>query len=373
MADQRVRSLLDQIDLLKRENADLEAKLVGPAVKWGILTSGKICNDFCIALSTLPNAQIHAIAARSIDSASAFAKRFDIPNAYGSYEELAADPEIDVIYIGSPHNYHKGHALMCIKNGKNVLCEKPMTLNAADAKEVIDAARSKGVFFMQGVWSRFFPLYEKIRNLKQDGTFGEIRTLNVTFGFNDTELIPRLHEPSLAGGAILDIGVYCVQIASLVFGGEAPTSVLASGYLTPTGVDKTLTIILKYANGGLATMTCSIACNLPNYCHIGGTKASAKICSPFWCPTKLELTHQGPYGPDESKPEETFEFPLPDCPKPTNFTNSIGFTYEAAAVMKCLGEKQQASSLMPDAESLVIMGIMDEVRKQIGVIYPDEQ
>jgi hypothetical protein len=158
MADQRVRSLLDQIEALKLENAQLEGKLAGPSVKWGILTSGKICNDFCIALSTLPQAKIHAVAARSIESASAFAARFDIPKAYGSYAELAADPEIDIIYIGSPHNYHKGHALLCIENGKHVLCEKPMTLNAADAKEVLAAARAKGLFFMQGIWSRFFPV-----------------------------------------------------------------------------------------------------------------------------------------------------------------------------------------------------------------------
>jgi dihydrodiol dehydrogenase / D-xylose 1-dehydrogenase (NADP) len=186
-------------------------------------------------------------------------------------------------------------------------------------------------------------------------------------------MIPRLQDPALAGGAILDIGVYCVQVASFVFDGETPTSVIASGFLTPTGVDKTLTMILKYANGGLATLTCSIACNLPNDVIIGGTKASVKICAPFWCPTKMELTHQGPYGPDESKPQETFEYALPECSKPTNFTNSIGFAYEAAAVMKCLATKQQESSLLPDAESLVIMGIMDEVRKQIGVVYPDEK
>ncbi|KAE8593866.1 hypothetical protein XENTR_v10019355 [Xenopus tropicalis] len=206
------------------------------ATKWGICSAGKISNDFVVALSTLPavDHQVVAIAARDLEKAKNFAQNHNIPKAYGSYEELAKDPDIDVIYVGAIHPVHRDVVLMCLQNGKNILCEKPLAMNAAQVQELIATARKFNVFLMEAFWSRFFPVYEEIRALLSQKAIGDVKFIRAEFGV-EIYKVPRAVEKELGGGALLDIGCYCVQFVTMVFNGERPESVTAKGFLHETG------------------------------------------------------------------------------------------------------------------------------------------
>ncbi|XP_075045654.1 trans-1,2-dihydrobenzene-1,2-diol dehydrogenase-like [Mixophyes fleayi] len=331
------------------------------ATKWGICSAGKISNDFVVALETLP-AEDHraiAVAARDLGRAKEFAKTFKIPKVYGSYEELAKDPDIDVVYVGAIHTVHRDVVLMFLENGKNVLCEKPLAMNITEVKEMTSAARKNNVFLMEAFWSRFFPVYEQIRSLLDQKVIGEVKVVRAEFGANLLG-VPRAVEKELGGGAILDIGCYCIQFALMVFNGEKPESVTAKGFLYETGADETVTVILQYLGKRQAILTCTLVTALPNQAAICGTKGMIQIPSHIWSPTSIIVNGK------ETK------YPVPPTTKALNFSNSTGLSYEAEHVRQCLLKGLKQSPIMSLAESELLASIMDEVHIQLGINYNRE-
>ncbi|KAM8927757.1 trans-1,2-dihydrobenzene-1,2-diol dehydrogenase-like [Pelodytes ibericus] len=331
------------------------------ATKWGICSAGKISNDFMVAMGTL-SAQDHeavAVAARDLNRAEDFAKLHNIPKAYGSYEELAKDPDIDVIYVGALHTVHRDVVLMFLENRKNVLCEKPLAMNPTEVGEMISAAKKYNVFLMEAFWSRFFPAYEQIRSLLSQNAVGDIKVVRAEFGYSLSH-IARSVEKELGGGALLDIGCYCIQFALMVFKGEKPETVTAKGFLHESGVDETVTIILEYAGKRQAVLTCTIAAILPNQAAITGTKGTILVPSFMWCPTSLIVNGK------------EMQFPLPPPTKPICFINSTGLRYEAEHVRQCLQKGLKESPIMTWADSELMASIIEEVHKQLGVtLLPD--
>jgi len=239
-------------------------------------------------------------------------------------------------------------------------------MNAQQAEEVIKVAREKKLLYMEGMWTRFFPAMVKLRQLIREGTLGDIKVAMADFGFKN-EGIARLIEPELGGGAILDIGVYPISFSSMVFGGKYPSIVRAAGHLSDRAVDDQGTIILGYKPDQVASLTISLLADTPKEATVVGDKGRVRIHSRFWCPTKLTVSIVG-------KPDEELEFPLPDKrPEHSfNFNNSIGMQYEAAHVHMLLREGKMESDVISLDESLVVMKIMDEVRRQLGVKYSNE-
>ncbi|NP_001120637.1 dihydrodiol dehydrogenase (dimeric) [Xenopus tropicalis] len=332
------------------------------ATKWGICSTGKISNDFLVALETLPaqDHQVVAVAARDLKQARDFAQIRKIPKAYGSYEELAKDPNIDVIYVGVLHTVHRDVVLMFLQNKKNVLCEKPLAMNSAEVQELTSAARAYNVFFMEALWSRFFPVYEQIRTLLSQNAIGDVKVVRAEFGSNQHH-VPRAVQKELGGGALLDIGCYCIQFALMVFNGEKPESVTAKGFLYDTGVDETVTIILQYPGKRQAILTCTIMAAMPNQAAICGSKGMIQVPSCMWCPTSVIVNGK------ETK------FPLPHSTKPMHFTNSTGLSYEAEHVRQCLLKGLKESPIMRLKDSELLSSIMDEVRGQLGVKFPQDR
>ncbi|CAL8142790.1 unnamed protein product [Orchesella dallaii] len=332
------------------------------ALRWGILGCGKISNDFVSSLTTYSEDQhkVVACAARSFDSAKQFAEKNGISKAYGSYEELVKDPDVQVTYIGSVNNQHLPIAKLAMENGKHVLLEKPMGINVRETKELIELARAKKVFLMEAIWSRFFPAYQRLREELAKGSIGDVVQLTCNFGTLLTHK-DRCQLKELGGGTILDIGIYNIQFVSLVMGGQRPEKIIATGTLNEHGVDDGSSTTLIYPNGVTATIVTNGRCKMECDACVYGTKGFLKLPNTFWCPTKL-ITSNG---------SEDFELPkLKD--RVVNGRNGQGLAYEAEEVRRCLSEGLLESSLMTLDESLLIAEIMESIRKQIGVVYPQD-
>ncbi|MBN3308921.1 DHDH dehydrogenase, partial [Amia calva] len=300
--------------------------------------------------------QVVAVASRDLQRAKEFSQRHGIERAYGSYEELANDHDIDVLYIGTIHPQHVKVGLLFLKCKRNVLCEKPIAMNSRELQQLIAAAKENNVFLMEAVWTRYFPASIQISNLLAQEAIGEVKVVKVDFGVPLLH-VPRTVEKELGGSALMDIGVYCLQFVCMVFSGEKPESVTATGVCLDTGVDEAMTVVLKYSKNRLAICTCSIAVLLPNDATIVGTKGIIKIPEHMWSPTSLIVNG-----------EET-EYPLPKPSLPLNFLNSTGLRYEAEEVRQCLLKGLKESPRMTLADSTLLMEILDESRRQVGVVY----
>ncbi|KAL4613215.1 trans-1,2-dihydrobenzene-1,2-diol dehydrogenase-like [Arapaima gigas] len=339
------------------------------ATKWGICTAGKISHDFTVALKTLPpeDHQVVAVAARKLQDAQEFAKKFSIPHAYGSYEELAKVPEIgkfpslftDVVYVGSIHPYHLPLGEMFLNSKKNVLCEKPLAINTKEVQRLVATAKKNNVFLMEALWTRFFPVSLEVSRLLAQGEVGEVKLVKADFGFN-LKHIPRSVEKELCGGALLDLGIYCLQFVSMVYQGERPESVQATGVCLDTGVDETMTIAVKYSGNRMAVINCSIAVKLSNDAFVIGTKGTIKIPCHMWSPTSMVVNGK------------EVHYPLPESRLPLNFINGTGMCYEAEEVRQCLLKGLKESIRMPLADSALLAEIMDEARRQVGVVYSQD-
>ncbi|KAJ8340675.1 hypothetical protein SKAU_G00353080 [Synaphobranchus kaupii] len=331
------------------------------ATRWGICGAGKISNDFTVAMKTLPsgNHKIVAVASRTLQHAEEFSKKHRIPKAYGSYEELAKDPEIDIVYLGVLHTQHLLVGLLFLHAKRNVLCEKPFAMNSGEVKQLIASARQNNVFLMEGMWSRCFPVHVEVCRLLAEDTVGEVKMVKADFGSPQLH-IPRSVEKELGGGALLDIGVYCLQFALMVFRGERPESIHATGVRLETGVDESMVVVLKFSRNRMALCSFSIAVAMPNEATICGTKGTIRVPSPMWCPTHLVVNGQ------ES------QYMLPEPSMPLNFTNSTGLRYEAEEVRQCLLKGLKESSRMSLEESSLLAEIMDEARRQVGVVFPQD-
>ncbi len=322
--------------------------------RWGILGTGAIAKHFATGLSFLPDAELVAVGSRSRTSAAQFADLFDVPHRHSSYDDLANDPEVDVVYIAVPHALHKASSLLCLQAGKPVLCEKPFTINAREAEELIAFARQQELFLMEAMWTRFLPSIMKLQEVLSSGVIGDVRMLTADFGFR-TNFSPesRLFNPALGGGALLDVGVYPVSLASMLFG--EPEKVQGLAHLGETGVDEQSAMIFGYREGQLAILSTAIRTTTLQEATILGTQGSIKIHAPWWRSTKLSLSIPG-------QQEEVIEAPF----------DGNGYNYEAAEVMRCLESGQLESDRMPLDETLSIMKAMDQVRAQWGLKYPME-
>ncbi|XP_064192118.1 trans-1,2-dihydrobenzene-1,2-diol dehydrogenase isoform X4 [Anguilla rostrata] len=297
--------------------------------------------------------QVVAVAARGLERAQEFAKKHNIPKAYGNYEELANDPAIDVVYV---HPCHFPACLLYMNARKNLLCEKPFSTNSG---ELIASARKNNVFLMEAMWTRFFPASREISRILSQGELGEVKVARAEFGVPSMH-VPRSVEKELGGGALMNIGVYCVQFALMVFDGERPETIQASGFCLDSGVDEAMVVTLTFSRNRIAVCICSVAAQLPNEAVIVGTKGSIKIPANMWCPTALVVN-----GKEE-------EYPLPQPSLPLNFVNSTGLRYEAEEVRQCLLKGLKESSRMSLSDSALLMEIMDEARRQVGVLYSQD-
>ena len=327
---------------------------MNPRIRWGIIATGNIAGQFARDLALLPDHEIVAVGSRTMERATAFAAEHGIGRAYDNYPAVAEDPDVDIIYIATPHTDHLPTARHALLNGTAVLCEKPFTVNAREARELIALAEEKGLFLMEAMWMRCNPLHLRVRELVESGAIGEPRAVQADLGFVAAyEPEGRLFAPDLAGGALLDVGVYPVSLAHHLLG--APQSVAATGTLAPTGVDASVGISLSYANGAVASLATSITGTLPNAASVAGTDGWIELPPEFQHTDRLVI-----HRPD--KEPETFSVSLV----------GVGYTYEAVEVARCLRAGETQSPLVPWADTLAVMEVLDTVRQQIGVRYPSD-
>lgn len=322
--------------------------------RWGIISTGRIANDFAQGVSQLSDATVLAVGSRTQAAADAFGDRHGVERRHASYEALAADPDLDAIYVATPHPFHAPNCIMCLEAGKAVLCEKPFTINAAELERVVALAREKQLFLMEGMWSRFMPATVKLRELLAGGVIGDVNIVDIDFGFR-APFNPqhRLFAPALGGGALLDIGVYSLSFASMVLG--TPRRILSMAHLGESGVDENAAIILGYESGALTTISTAIRTTTPHRAVINGALGRITMHPPYWYPERITLEVYGA------------ESTVMDIPM-----NGNGFNHEAAEVMRCIRAGQLESEIMPLDESLELMRTMDEIRGQWGLRYPME-
>lgn len=324
-------------------------------INWGIIGCGNIAKKFIEALNSLDNARLVAVASTSHEKARQYAETYHVPNYYDNYLSLVKNPDIDAVYIANTHNFHKESALLCINYGKAVLVEKPFTVNTREAGELISAARKKQVFLMEAMWTRYLPAIRKVMDLIKEKAIGELRLLNADFGFK-TNLgsDSRLFNRQLAGGALLDVGVYPVSFASYVFKKE-PIIIKSNACLSSTGVDESSTYFFIYDKGEEALLYSALTYQTPQIAFIIGTKGFISIPT-FWKAQKINVSI-------ENQQSKMYDFPF----------RCNGYEYEIEEVIRCLQEGKTESSIMPLDESMKIMETMDLLRSQWGLKYPGEE
>jgi predicted dehydrogenase len=320
-------------------------------IRWGILATGNIARAFVSDLRLMPDAKVTAVGSRSQEAADRFAAAHDVPRAHGSWEALASDPDVDVVYVATPHSAHHAASLACLRAGKAVLCEKPLTLDLAQTEDLVGTARSNAVFLMEAMWMRCFPAIHTICGLIADGAIGEMTAVHADFGMAaPVDTTHRLRARELGGGALLDVGVYPVTFAHLMLG--SPERVEAWSRLTPEGVDENTGMIFGYASGAVAALTCSLVGDTPRTAAVTGTHGRIELPRNFYRPTGFTLAR------GDAEPEYI----------PTPF-DGLGYHFEAAEVHRCLREGLTESPVAPLAETLAVMSTLDTVRARIGVDY----
>jgi predicted dehydrogenase len=355
-------------------------------IRWGILSTGKIALLFAEGLRHLPDAELAAVGSRTQEAADRFGDRFNIVRRHGSYEALAADPDVDVIYIGTPHTLHCENTIMCLEAGKAVLCEKPFAINAAQAERMIAAARRKNLFLMEAMWTRFLPSIIELRRLVAEGTVGDIQMFEANFGFQaDFRPEWRLFNLELGGGALLDLGIYPLSLAYYLLG--RPSRIQSMADLGTTGVDERAGAILGYPKGQIAVLHFSLTTEMPCDATIMGTKARIRVHAPIFRPEKLTITRRAIAAPKASRVSDTVK-KIAQHPLLAPITNRLigprnqvislphegnGYNYEAAEVNRALREGRLESPRMPLDESLDIMRTMDAIRAPWGLKYPGDQ
>jgi predicted dehydrogenase len=325
-------------------------------VKWGIIGAGRISSTFATALNSLDNTELVAIASRDMEKAKEFADRFHIKKAYSSYDEIVKDPEIDVIYIGTLHTEHKANTELCIMNGKSVLCEKPFTINHKETEYLINLAKKNKVFLMEAMWTKFLPATKVVKKWLQEKIIGEVKYFNLSFGYQaEFDINSRIFNPDLAGGALLDVGVYLISYVIYMMD-KLPDHVASSAFLGRSNVDETNVIAFSYNEGVMADLSSSITANTGNDAVIIGEKGKIVVPS-FWRAESAEVYDQ--------KGKLIDKFLLP-------FTSN-GYVYEAEEVNCCIREGKLESDVIPLQDTLNVMKIMDEMRATWGLKYPQER
>lgn len=324
-------------------------------IGWGLIGASTIARQYMVrAISSQPDSRIVAIASSNPERGRAFAAEHGIPAVYDTVEDLLADPAVNAVYISTTNELHAPQTIAAARAGKHVLCEKPFAINAAEAEEMIAAARERRLFLMEGVWMRFLPLMDDLRALLRDGAIGDVRMFLADFGFQ-AEFDPksRLFDPRLAGGSLLDVGIYPVNMASLLFG--RPEQIASVAHIGETGVDEQAAMVLRYSGGRLASLTSSIRTDTPNEAFICGSEGSIRIHRRWWVPEIMTVT--------AGARQETIHRPMV----------GNGYVHEAEEVMRCIREGRTESPLMPLDETLAIMRTLDDLRAQWGLVYPQER
>jgi predicted dehydrogenase len=323
-------------------------------IRWGIIGPGNIARKFATGLQALPDATLLAVASRSHDNAQRFGKEYGVSHRYDSYEALVSDPEVDAVYIATPHTGHYEHTLLCLNHNKAVLCEKPLAINTGQVKKMIALAQEKRLFFMEALWTKFLPSIRQIRKLIAEGAIGEVRTVQADFGFRtDASPAGRLLNSALGGGSVLDIGIYPIFLATTLLG--RPTQVKALAQMTTTGVDAQCSMSLAYENGAVATLLSTIVSTTPTQAYIAGSRGSIQLHPRWYAPASFTLFQDGKE---------------PVLVSPEYLGN--GYNYEAEEVMHCLREGRTESELMSHSDSLLLMEVMDWVRKEAGIQYTED-
>ncbi len=322
--------------------------------KWGIIGPGKIAAKFAAALALTEGAELVAVASRSGERAREFAAKFGASRSFDHYWKLAAAPDIDAIYIATPHGFHCEHALLCLKHRKAVLCEKPMALSNRQVQEMVSASQDNKTFLMEAMWTRFLPLTGKLLELIGEGKIGKLKYVRADFGFAPPfNPEGRLYNKELGGGSLLDIGVYPLFLCQLLMG--EPSRIMATAQLAPTGTDDSCVATLHYPDGGLAIMTSLYSCQTSITAEIAGTEGIIHIPTPWYKNDRLTLYRRG-------QEAEDFQFePMVN-----------GFEYQIRETLRCLDEGLIESPYLSHAFSLSMSRVMDAIRKQCGVYYPGE-
>ncbi|NQV42544.1 MAG: Gfo/Idh/MocA family oxidoreductase [Candidatus Marinimicrobia bacterium] len=321
---------------------------------WGIIGTGTISNLFAEGLTTLDHACIYAVGSRNQATAASFAEKWQISQVYDSYEILFADPEVDVVYIGTPHNFHFQNVRDALNAGKHVLCEKPFTLNGVEARELVALARQKNLFLMDAMWNRFQPWFQVVSDLLKEERLGELLHFKADLSFRfDVGAEHRIYNRNLGGGSLLDLGVYPIALASAFMG--KPTEIKSMAHLYHTGVDDQVSMLFGYTSGATAELGCSSRYLSKNNATIHGSRGFIEIHGMIIRPEKITIHEQG---------QEIVEIEMP--------YTSNAYQYEAQAVMEMLEQGNTEHPLMPLDETIEIMDTMDEIRASIRVAYPGE-
>ena len=327
-----------------------------PSLRWGIIAPGGIANKFAEAVHDLTAGRVVAVGSRDGGRAEGFARRHGIPRSYAGYEQLVRDDEVEAVYVASPHSAHRDHALLAIAAGKHVLIEKALARNSTEVEEIFAAAGRSGVFVMEAMWTRHLPHIAWVREKIASGAIGDIVTIGVDHG-QSLDLPPehRLKNPDLAGGAILDLGVYPVSFIVDLLG--APSQVKAVGRLTETGVDGHVSMVLGYDGGAIAVVDTTLWTKTPTVAVISGTMGSIEIDGDFYWPGMVRLRSA-----DRSR----------SVVEEWDGSVANGFQFEAAEVARCVADGRQESERMTWDSSRAVMAVLDEARRQVGVVYPGE-
>lgn len=319
-------------------------------IKWGIIGLGKIATNFATDLQLSDTAILHGVASRSMDKATAFATKFSATKAYDSYEALANDTEIDVIYIATPHVFHYENTMLCLQHNKAVLCEKPMGINLTQVQTMIQEAQSRNLFLMEAIWTRFMPSYQKVLQLLNENAIGDIISVRADFGFR-SEFNPegRLFKKELGGGSLLDIGIYPIFLSLLVLG--MPSEINAMANMTTTEVDSFCAMLFNYSTGEKAVLESTFESDTPTEGYIFGSKGTIKLHRRFHHANTVTL----------SKGDKETVFELPH--------SGIGYIHEIEAVNANIQNGDTENSKLPLAFSEQIMTIIDQVKAKTGLQY----
>lgn len=323
-------------------------------IEFGILAAGSIAQKMAGTLRSVEGVHLLAVASREKEKAESFARRYGAPRAYGSYRGLMEDADVDVIYIATPHSHHFEVARECLEHGKNLLIEKPVTVNAAQAEELFRLAEQKHLFVMEAMWMRFLPGMRYVLDLVRQGAIGEVKRLTADFGMARTvKLKPRQFLPELAGGVLLDMGIYCLTLASMLFGDE-PSRVVSACEKNEYGTDQQDAVALFYPGGRQAVLSCSLSADSGSTAVIGGTAGSITLPRFVSAQKVVLLQHR-------------------EIPVEVPFVNpACGFEYEVRHVAECLNAGKTVSGIHPPEQTIAMMRLMDRIRKDWSLTYPCE-
>ncbi|MFT4110308.1 Gfo/Idh/MocA family protein [Propionicimonas sp.] len=328
-----------------------------PPLRWGVLAPGWIAGGFASALRSNTRQQLVAVGSRSRARAEQFASRFEVPDVHEGYRSLVEDPRVEAVYVASPHSEHAELALLAIEAGKHVLVEKAFTRNADEARRVVAAARAGGVTVMEAMWTRFLPRHDIVRQLLTDGALGELEFVAADHG-QPIAHVPRMQDPALAGGALLDLGIYPVSFACFALG--IPAAVTASGTLTPAGVDRQLASVFGEfaAHPGVhAQVSCTMGAKTPTTAVVAGADARIELDGEFYAPGSVRVVTAAGERVTSAEPE-------------LHGHNALAF--EIAHFAQLVAEGRTESPLLPLEETVAIMDVLDRIRAQVGVVYPGE-